>query len=36
MYLGSQVEVYTSMHNSTSELKARTVKQHPSINSLTA
>ena len=35
MYLGSQVDVYTRMQNLTSEPKARTVKLHPSINSLT-
>ena len=36
MYRGSQVDVYTRMKNLTSELKARTVKLHPRINSLTA
>ena len=36
MYRGIQVDVYTRMQNLTSEPKARTVKLHPGINSVTA
>ena len=34
--IGSQVDVYTRIQNLKFKPKARTVKVHPSINSLTA